>query len=67
MTDAACTTAPPELFFPDGKNKREQEYAAKVICASCPLINECLKFAIQNRELGIWGGKTEEERRRIRL
>lgn len=67
MTDAACATAPLEVFFPEGRNKREQEYAAKVICASCPIQEQCLRYAIENSELGIWGGTTEEERKHIRL
>jgi WhiB family redox-sensing transcriptional regulator len=67
MTDAACATAPLEIFFPEGKNKQAKEYAAKVICASCPIQQECLAHAITNNELGVWGGKTEEERKHIRL
>jgi WhiB family transcriptional regulator, redox-sensing transcriptional regulator len=42
------------------------ERAAKQICKACPLIMQCLEFAISNHELGIWGGTTERDRQRLR-
>jgi WhiB family redox-sensing transcriptional regulator len=65
MEQAACIQAEPSLFFPEGKNKREQEYKAKQVCASCAIVTDCLQFAIDNEQLGIWGGTTEEERRHL--
>ncbi len=60
----ACRTADTTLFFPandDGAGP------AKAICASCPVREECLLFALANREeQGVWGGLTETERRRVR-
>jgi WhiB family redox-sensing transcriptional regulator len=39
---------------------------AKVVCDQCPVEVDCLEFAITNNEnYGIWGGKTELERKRI--
>jgi WhiB family redox-sensing transcriptional regulator len=66
-SQAACTTAPPDIFFPEGRNKLQQEKQAKQVCASCNIEQECLKFAIENNELGIWGGTTEDERRHIKV
>lgn len=66
LEDAACSTAPPELFFPEGKRKREQELAAKMVCATCDIKQECLKAALDGNEIGIWGGTTEEERKLLR-
>jgi WhiB family redox-sensing transcriptional regulator len=41
--------------------------AAKLICAECPVVNECLDYAIRtNQDSGIWGGTTEDERKSIR-
>ena len=41
--------------------------SAKLICAECPVINECLDYAIRtNQDSGIWGGTTEDERKSIR-
>jgi WhiB family redox-sensing transcriptional regulator len=44
--------------------KREREAAAKRVCASCPVVDECLLYALRVQEpLGIWGGLTAKERR----
>ena len=42
------------------------EREAKAICAECPYKTACLEYAIKNSEMGIWGGTTELERRRLR-
>lgn len=40
---------------------------AKKLCASCPVVEQCLDWALENNErFGIWGGLTERERRRMR-
>ena len=42
------------------------EREVKAICALCPVINECLSHALSVPErYGIWGGKSERERRQI--
>lgn len=62
---AACTDEDPELFFPVGTTGpalRDTE-AAKRVCARCPVIAECLEFALGcGRTSGVWGGTCEEER-----
>ena len=41
--------------------------AAKSICKNCKVINTCLEYALETRQpIGIWGGKTEQERALIR-
>jgi WhiB family redox-sensing transcriptional regulator len=41
--------------------------AAKEICGSCPVNEECLQYALEtNQEAGVWGGYAEDERRRLR-
>lgn len=40
--------------------------AARAICRGCPVRQPCLDFAVANQEpMGIWGGKTRRQRRRI--
>ena len=40
---------------------------AKKVCAKCPVRNTCLEYALETRQpIGIWGGKTEHERRNIK-
>jgi hypothetical protein len=42
---------------------------AKAICNSCPVIQECLAFALENEdyEPHVYGGMTGEERKRVAL
>lgn len=73
---ALCSQTDPSLFFPEGHLLREHTRQAKEICASCPLIHECLEEAltakVRNADghesfvIGIWGGTTPEERKEIR-
>lgn len=49
------------------KQLRLQIQTAKRICHECPVISECLAFALDNEEAwGIWGGFTAPERNMIR-
>lgn len=44
-----------------------RETQAKALCATCTVRAECLAFALGNDERdGVWGGLTENERRRER-
>jgi WhiB family redox-sensing transcriptional regulator len=69
LGNAACRDADPELFFPvsDIRAARAQVEAAKKVCRRCPVRGTCLSWALDHeQEAGIWGGMTEEERRRLR-
>ena len=66
---AACRHTPAYLFFPTGSTGLaiDQIQSAKAVCRSCPVQDACLRFAFEtNQEAGIWGGKDEDERRRLR-
>jgi len=66
---AACRDSDPDLFFPIGSAGAsvDEIVAAKAVCRSCPVEQKCLQYAFEtNQETGIWGGTTEEERRRLR-
>jgi len=59
----------PEIFFPVGSSGMalEQIETAQRICTACQVSDACLEFALAtNQESGIWGGTTEEERRKLR-
>lgn len=60
--EAACLDEDSTLFFPhDTATKKIAQ--AKAICAKCPVVVECLDYAMDNEEqLGIWGGHTPQER-----
>lgn len=58
----------PELWFPVGNSgpALRQTADATAICKRCPVITDCLTWALDERqEHGVWGGKSENERRAI--
>lgn len=64
---AACLDVGDEVsFFPD-KEDLVGIAKAKAVCATCPVADECLTWAIEtNQSEGIWGGHTPKERRALR-
>jgi WhiB family redox-sensing transcriptional regulator len=63
MEEGSCRSYPPGMFFPtDGAGVDH----ARRICATCPVQEPCLEYALEHRvEHGVWGGCSERERRRI--
>ena len=59
----------PDLFFQEniGGDFVENQLAAKALCATCPVVKECLAFALKHDEpYGIWGGMTHQERKALK-
>lgn len=66
---AACREVDADLFFPVGTtgNAVVQISNAKAVCNACASKDACLEFALMtNQDSGVWGGKSEEERRAMR-
>lgn len=63
MYSGLCAQSDPDAWFPD---KGGDVGPAKRICARCPVVAECLAFALEHEEAGVWGGTSEVERRRMR-
>ena len=64
---AACSGTDTAAFYPaDGERdvaRRPREAKAKAICRQCPVIAECLRWAIATNEpWGMWGGLSRNER-----
>lgn len=61
-SDAACIGEDPETFYPPpGRGFAE---TAKRICATCPVKEQCLQFALKYKQYwGVWGGFAEGERK----
>lgn len=62
----ACRDEDPELFFPVGNTGPAalQIEEAKAVCGGCPVMEQCLEWALETREDdGVWGGLSEDERR----
>lgn len=61
--NAACLGSDID-FFPE---KGQDEEPAKLVCAACPALVECLEGGLDRREdYGIWGGAGEDWRRALR-
>jgi WhiB family redox-sensing transcriptional regulator len=62
----ACGGEDPELFFPIstvGLGAQRQIEVAKDVCRRCPVVDDCLNWALEaNEQAGIWGGMSEGER-----
>lgn len=72
LPGAACRATPdPEVFFPATSGGRPSKWEqllwdeAAEMCSHCPVRVQCLEWAIEHHEVGIWGGTTDEERRRL--
>jgi WhiB family redox-sensing transcriptional regulator len=60
---AACRGADLNLFFPE---LGESAGPARQVCATCPVRQPCLDYALSNGIAhGIWAGLTERERRAL--
>lgn len=65
QAEALCAKSDPEEWFPDRGQFADE---AKKICRRCPVRQECLDYALRNKErFGVWGGFTELERRRLKI
>ncbi|MFH8470896.1 WhiB family transcriptional regulator [Streptomyces sp. NPDC017991] len=70
-TPTACH-ARPDLFIPDREMGSQEDldriHRAKSMCSTCPVIEDCLKWALVNPDLaaeGIWAATTPRERTRL--
>lgn len=63
MRDALCRERPRTDFFPPS---RADEGGARSTCRDCLVRAECLDYALDHGERGIWGGTNDEERRAMR-
>lgn len=61
-----------DLFFPpytEGRIPPGQAVRvkkAKQICKGCPVLRQCLRYAVRNECTGVWGGTTDSERKHMR-
>ena len=59
----------PELFFPVGNSGPAllQIAEAKTVCRRCPVVSDCLTWAMATgQDTGVWGGMSEDERRSLK-
>lgn len=69
---AACADVPTSVFFPeedapgDPRSELHDSHIARLICSVCPVADECLDYALANKErYGIFAGLSETQRRKV--
>lgn len=63
VADALCAQVDADLWFPPaGMSARD----AKRVCAVCPVRTECLNYAMEHHDAGVWGGFSERDRDKLR-
>jgi WhiB family redox-sensing transcriptional regulator len=61
----ACRDYPTKMFFPIGGS--DSGNRAIAVCQRCPVMAQCREYAVpQPMVLGIWGGLTANDRKRLR-
>ena len=63
MARAACREVDTAVFFP---SRGEATDEARAVCAACPVRRECLAYAVESEEEGVWAGTSKRERRAMR-
>lgn len=58
-----CVGEDPDMFFP---SHGEPGTKARQICDGCAVRDQCLDYAVEADEFGIWGGLDQQERRNLR-
>ncbi|MFD7954350.1 WhiB family transcriptional regulator [Streptomyces ardesiacus] len=67
--NAVCREEDPELFFPIGNTGPAllEIEEAKAVCRRCPVMEQCLQWALEfGQDSGVWGGLSEDERRAMK-
>jgi WhiB family transcriptional regulator, redox-sensing transcriptional regulator len=70
LAQARCKGQPTEIFFAAdnerGMKLRRNEWRAKQICWSCPVLEACRTYAVNaDEKYGIWGALTASERQHL--
>lgn len=64
QAEAACV-GKGDLFFPPSGHHHLATEAKRICLEECPVLRECRKFS-KDEVLGVWGGRSVEERRELR-
>lgn len=65
MKNALCPNYDPDLWHPPYDAPSSTAYP-KSICRRCPVMGECLDWALNHGENGVWGGTSEADRRALK-
>jgi hypothetical protein len=53
---AACNNMPINWFYDEYESDKETAKQVDQVCLHCPVIKQCHKEGVQNKEKGVWGG-----------
>lgn len=68
LKQGLCVGDDAEMWIAPGDLPTTQRL--KRICAECPVKEQCLEYALdlpERETMGVWGGTSERERRKIRM
>lgn len=66
QADGVCRQVGYEPFFRDGKGGQNAYDQARKICVQCPVVSQCLEYALStHQQWGCWGGTSPRERRAL--
>ena len=54
-----------DMFYPTSGNTDEAKKWSDKFCRPCPVKVACFNYAVENDEIGTWGGDTAKARRRL--
>ena len=60
-----CRRNDPELWFPVRAEEVNSDAYAQELCAGCPLVIQCLDYALTYPQHGVWGGMSERSRHNL--
>ncbi len=64
MEEAVCGGAETEAFYSD--TERFLRRLTEQYCKKCPVMNQCLEYALASEDqFGVWGGTTPRQRREM--
>lgn len=63
MELGSCRGVTTNIFFPEPYEVPSQ--AARRLCRRCPVKQECLQYALDHGEVGIWGNTTDADRAKM--
>ena len=59
---AACAGMELDSFYPERGDRTDVRFA-RAVCGDCPVVRQCLSYALANDEHGLWGGTSREQRK----
>ncbi|MGH8903181.1 MAG: WhiB family transcriptional regulator [Egibacteraceae bacterium] len=66
LAECACRGLDTALFFPSSTDSARWDQRVRDACAACPVRAECLTWALEHGEHGIWADTDEHARARTR-